>query len=265
MPTLLQNRLKEVNDLLTKNPEACQALSGQNMYQKLQASECLLIEAYEHSINSGINILCDAQGGYVEFGPILHWLNYPEKKWKFTADTIIAILDIVEGEKLPASKISLALYQKIKKQAKTAGVVASDGTIYGESKYEQLDTGWLTALFYFLYYRMYPDKAHPFGRTPRVAQLSSNQGETRIAIVGDWGTGSFGANAGPAVAVMKAVQNLNPQPDYLIHMGDVYYAGTEGPVNEDGEESGNFMNLWPKDRWGGQASKEYVIYPEFEP
>ena len=30
------------------------------------------------------------------------------------------------------------------------------------------------------------------------------------------------------------------QADYIVHLGDVYYAGTTG------EESGNFVDLWPK-------------------
>lgn len=255
MQTLFKERLKEVSELLDKNPEACKALSGQNLYGKFQASECLLIEAYEHSIDTGIDIPCNAQGGYIEFGSVLHGLNYPDSEWKSTVDKIVWILNLIEGRSLPPSKISPALYQKIKQQAGTTGVVAPDGTLYGESKYEQLDAGWLTALFYFLYYRLLPEKVHPFGCTPRIAQLAGSRGETRIAIIGDWGTGSYGEKGGPAVAVMGAIQALNPQPDYLIHMGDVYYAGTEGLVDELGEEQENFMNLWPRDRWGGQAKK----------
>jgi predicted phosphodiesterase len=47
----------------------------------------------------------------------------------------------------------------------------------------------------------------------------------RIAIVGDWGTGEM-----PARNLLNAVRQL--KPDLLIHLGDVYYAGTY-PEMED--------------------------------
>ena len=45
-------------------------------------------------------------------------------------------------------------------------------------------------------------------------------GATRLAIVGDWGTGEQ-----VATNLMQQVASLNP--DVLIHLGDVYYAGTQ--------------------------------------
>lgn len=56
----------------------------------------------------------------------------------------------------------------------------------------------------------------------------------RVAVVGDWGTGMYGA---PAIA--QAIGN-DPDPfAVLMHLGDVYYSGTSGEMHE------RFLDLWP--------------------
>ncbi|MGH9397578.1 MAG: metallophosphoesterase family protein [Terriglobia bacterium] len=52
-----------------------------------------------------------------------------------------------------------------------------------------------------------------------------------IAILGDWGTGQ-----GPAKALLKQI--ADKQPDMVIHLGDVYYSGT------DFEDLNYFYNPW---------------------
>jgi predicted phosphodiesterase len=56
--------------------------------------------------------------------------------------------------------------------------------------------------------------------------------ETTIAIVGDWGGGNAAAQA-----VADQIKQINP--DHVIHLGDVYYAGTPKEVNE------RFLKYWP--------------------
>jgi predicted phosphodiesterase len=53
----------------------------------------------------------------------------------------------------------------------------------------------------------------------------------RVAIVGDWGTGQQ-----PAITVLEQIARKNP--DVVIHMGDVYYSGT------DFEMQTYFYNIW---------------------
>jgi hypothetical protein len=56
----------------------------------------------------------------------------------------------------------------------------------------------------------------------------------RIAIVGDWGTGMYGA---PEIA--NAIRN-DPDPfAVLMHLGDVYYSGTGREMRE------RFLDVWP--------------------
>jgi Calcineurin-like phosphoesterase len=68
-----------------------------------------------------------------------------------------------------------------------------------------------------------PEKPEPVGDGERL----------RIAILGDWGTGLYGA---PVSAKTIAAEGGY---DLLVHLGDVYYAGTPK------EEHENFMAFWP--------------------
>lgn len=63
-----------------------------------------------------------------------------------------------------------------------------------------------------------------------------------IAIVGDWGGGNAAARA-----VAQQIRNLNPAPDHIIHLGDVYYAGTEKEVRE------RFLQYWPTPKAPGKS------------
>jgi Calcineurin-like phosphoesterase len=68
----------------------------------------------------------------------------------------------------------------------------------------------------------------------------------RLAIAGDWGTGTAEAND-----VARAMLNFNP--DYTIHLGDVYYVGDTAEVEENclGKiEYGYQGVIWPKGRMG---------------
>jgi hypothetical protein len=59
----------------------------------------------------------------------------------------------------------------------------------------------------------------------------------RLAVLGDWGTGLYGA---PVSA--KTIQNDTNKYTMLLHLGDVYYAGAPK------EEQQRFLDLWPKRR-----------------
>ncbi len=249
MKELIETRIAALKSLST---EAARATGLKDkIYPILQASDCLLIEAYKHSLQqSGLTPPADltsgsTAGGYMELGPVLYWLNNPPTD--FIGDVvkaIVGVLEAIEGP-LPNSKITPGEYANIVNQAETAGVVAPDGTIYGEHTYEQLDPLWLLAFFYFLYYQADHGAIHPFGATPQVFNLPKQDGGITVAIVGDWGTGKYDSDGGPAITVMADIVSL--KPDYIVHLGDVYYAGTTW------EESGNFVDLWPKAYASGQS------------
>jgi hypothetical protein len=144
----------------------------------------------------------------------------------------------------PKSQITPVLLIKWETEIGAAGVNDYEGSLIAIGKYEQLDAGWVTTLLYYLALKLgvrSVSSLAPFGTTP--ATIAAQGDVVKIALVGDWGTGSWndGAIECPAVEVMTQVRQHSP--DYTIHLGDVYYAGTAGFLGSD-EEINNFVNLW---------------------
>jgi hypothetical protein len=99
-----------------------------------------------------------------------------------------------------------------------------------EAKFDTGDwLGWATVAWARL---RHPNK-HPMAR-PVSAVPDALPDVARVAIVGDWGTGMYGA---PAIA-----QAIRSDPDpfaVLMHLGDVYYSGTSREMRE------RFLDVWP--------------------
>ncbi len=57
----------------------------------------------------------------------------------------------------------------------------------------------------------------------------------RVAMLADWGTGLYGA---PICA--QSIQRANPAPNVVLHLGDVYYAGTQKEVEQ------RFLRFFPQ-------------------
>jgi calcineurin-like phosphoesterase family protein len=91
----------------------------------------------------------------------------------------------------------------------------------------ECDPGWAACLAIYL-----ADKAllqSPMYR-PNQNPVFDLDSKTRIAIVGDWGTGD-------EVATNLLTQVKTFTPDILMHLGDVYYSGTQD------EQQSNFLNI----------------------
>lgn len=70
---------------------------------------------------------------------------------------------------------------------------------------------------------------------PASAEPAGLPNAARIALVGDWGTGLYGAP--------KIKESLEADADpfaLLVHLGDIYYSGSEREVKEQ------FLDPWPK-------------------
>ena len=128
---------------------------------------------------------------------------------------------------LPSSSITK---EQLERDWNVAGCTTGDGTLYAISKYCQLDPLWTAVLLYYFYYKMFTSKVHPFvlpalnlsNQTP-----PSGPEKATIAIIGDWGTGPWSdgqKKLDPSQLVINAVKDVNP--DIVVHLGDVYYAGT---------------------------------------
>ena len=99
-----------------------------------------------------------------------------------------------------------------------------------EAKFDTLDWfGWATAAWE----KIKHFTPHAMKR-PTSSRAESFPEQGRIAVLGDWGTGLYGA---PAIA--ESVRN-DPDPfAMLLHLGDVYYSGTSKEVKQ------RFLDLWP--------------------
>jgi len=111
--------------------------------------------------------------------------------------------------------------------------VGPDGSIWGTGKYQQLDPCWVESAAIWIETMILGKHPFPAGQ-PAILPMPD---DVTITIAGDWGTGEFGNGTAPAIKIKNAIPNSNP--DYTIHLGDVYYAGTSS------QETDQLVNLWP--------------------
>jgi hypothetical protein len=218
--------------------------ANEDLFQFFRASEYkLIILMMRNGIWRGSLPPNPGGTGEFEFGLICHWLNYPPA---FIQDYIdqhewLKILWDVFKFALP-TQIDAVNYNNLLVAVAGGGVVADDGTLFGDKTYEQLDPQWVWAFVDYLWVRQFDDKA-PFVKntSPPIPLSGKKPNQVSIALVGDWGTGPY--QYGPAIEIMKQIVALTP--DYIVHLGDVYYAGTNQDFPPPNEEQVNFLNHWP--------------------
>ena len=99
-----------------------------------------------------------------------------------------------------------------------------------EAQFDEHDIlGWAKSLFTWVK-RLKPHKFQPPPTT-----VDALPDTLRVGILGDWGTGLYGA---PVCAA--SIQNDPKDYGLLLHLGDVYYSGTDSEITD------RFLNLWPK-------------------
>lgn len=125
-----------------------------------------------------------------------------------------------------ASLIQSYLAEVAEARATVAGPVAGGF----EAKFDEHDIfGWVGS--FFTWWRRI--KKHDWWPPPDQPEAMDNR--LRIGVLGDWGTGMYGA---PACA--QSLQNDRNGFGLLLHLGDVYYSGTPREVEE------RFLTLWPR-------------------
>lgn len=120
----------------------------------------------------------------------------------------------------------------LKHQLRDESWVNAEGVLIGINRYEDLDPRWSLAMIEYLEHR---DAKAPFAATPGHVELAER---VKLAIAGDWGTGYWRGDQTPAAKVARVMQS--GAPDWTIHLGDVYYAGTSD------EEHANLIDVWPR-------------------
>jgi Calcineurin-like phosphoesterase len=243
---LVQMKAQAMSD-----PKLLAIFGSLNTY--LEDSENQLIQVMVHNNiwTSPPSPPAPVSSGDVEFGLLAYWLNYPgdntvlqdlQEAWKWVVGS------------LPATQLDPVNYQNLINAVGPGkpGIVASDGTLIGSAKMDALlDPGWLLAPFEYLYHLVKDSYFSPFPQSPPTITLTgANPSQVTIALVGDWGTGNY--PTGPAATVMQSIAAL--KPDYIIHLGDVYYTGLAG------EEQNNLLGLWAP----GYAGKSLTLNSNHE-
>ncbi len=101
----------------------------------------------------------------------------------------------------------------------------------GELKCSECDVlGWGECLATYLAYKAHEALGGSLPYRPNMNIVVDLGQKSRLAIIGDWGTGDD-----VAINLLQQVAAL--KPDVLVHLGDVYYAGTQS------EEQNNFLDI----------------------
>jgi len=99
----------------------------------------------------------------------------------------------------------------------------------GVDKYEDLDPGWIGSLVHRILDSRVDFPTHTQQHVTPVVDIGER---ATLALAGDWGTGNPSSRA-------IATQIAALRPDHTIHLGDVYYSGTES------EEREKMLGSWP--------------------
>jgi Trypsin-like peptidase domain/Calcineurin-like phosphoesterase len=108
-------------------------------------------------------------------------------------------------------------------QAKILGDAATEKRLKAQLLGSTCDPQWITTIErYTEYFGPFGIRREPIYVTPEQAGKAVIQipAGAKVALIGDWGTGAL-----PARQVLERVKAL--QPDVLVHLGDIYYSGTD--------------------------------------
>ncbi|MBR9919279.1 MAG: hypothetical protein GYB31_00465 [Bacteroidetes bacterium] len=194
--------------------------------------------------------------GSVDFGLFLYWIHNKElidtSEFNKTEKALLnALLDFLNKFVLPASQMTKTNYQFF---ADGNELIYKDGSVLGMEKWATYDQGWFMAFLNLIKTvsidNWYYGSDFPAIKETQPVQITGsdkNKNIVHIAVLGDWGTGDETAKS-----LMSALTGY--MPDYIIHLGDVYYSGTpETSIlhpGQDiyfhlGEEKNNLMDIWP--------------------
>ena len=110
---------------------------------------------------------------------------------------------------------------------------------------------WISNYLKFAFRRKHRFLSYSSGGEQGVYALRAADGGQifKLSIAGDWGTGTREAND-----VARGMKNFDP--DYTIHLGDVYYVGDKNEINENclGQSAGGYDGVtWPTGKLGSFA------------
>ena len=201
--------------------------------------------------------------GSAEFGVIPYWLAHPDQipLHQLIPDKVMEIIQKMEEYGLvPPPTITPSEYNDLINAVEAGKAIGPDGTVYGFAEFEQLNYKWIACVVNGLLTKYLYHKADFGPDFPNPIPISDDC--LTFAVAGDWGTAATGA-----LDVRQSIEHIGP--DYLIHLGDVYYTGTPNEGHEllywgHGTETKNLMEFWPKSLKPGRSftmNSNHEMYP----
>ncbi|HEV7891672.1 MAG TPA: hypothetical protein VGP08_13610 [Pyrinomonadaceae bacterium] len=133
----------------------------------------------------------------------------------------------------PDHRVAALLQTFLASRSKEEGKVEPLHDGANEAKFDDKDVlGWIGSFFTW-WKKIKPAKWQTAPAEPE--QLAGVGNDFRMAVLGDWGTGLYGA---PTCA--KSIERDAKGYKVLMHLGDVYYSG------DDHEIQKQFLDIWPK-------------------
>jgi len=133
----------------------------------------------------------------------------------------------------PDHRVAALLQTFLASRSKEEGKVEPLHHGANEAKFDDKDVlGWIGSFFTW-WKKIKPAKWQTAPAEPE--QLAAVGNDFRMAVLGDWGTGLYGA---PTCA--RSIEKEAKGYKVLMHLGDVYYSG------DDHEIQKQFLDIWPK-------------------
>lgn len=109
-----------------------------------------------------------------------------------------------------------------------------------EARFDSNDIAWVRAAIPYIRAKLGRAKCAP--RPPFSEEVATLPNEAKIAVLGDWGTGLYGAR--PCAETIAGEGGYHA----LLHLGDVYYSGSAAEITN------NFLDVWAPMRAGSPDS-----------
>jgi hypothetical protein len=182
--------------------------------------------------------------GNLEFSWVLYFLNIELPATGATGQWLQQKL--TNDFDMPASTITAADWAAWQLVWKEEGVLLGDGTLTSTQIYAVMDPGWSLAVLDYIRMQIDLESVHAFNTEPNTVTVDpTTYPAISIAVIGDWGTGDYTdgtSGNSPSYKVMASIKKL--APDMVIHLGDVYYAGTNNLWVIKGEEQTKLLDAW---------------------
>ena len=270
----MESNLKSQLELLEKQLQQGSALNSifDSLGEFLSNSEYqLILYMIEKKVWAGANPPpppgFKPDKGSVDFGLFLYWFNNPSQlnlsqfdPWKRVVFDLL-LFYLIDNKYLHATQITTINYGFF-----TSGgeLIYSDGSVLSTEQYANYDQGWFVAFLNLLITNLhglwYNDGKFPTTTPPQINLVGAQPNTVTIAILGDCGAGNAASDA-----VFTSIKGL--KPDYLLHVGDVYYGGTpqeSQPTGDKyfapGEEMENLIKRWPT----GYNGKSFTLNSNHE-